>query len=89
MENVKNTCNYYTSFEIFTEHVPIIENALECLERVREKKLEDFMRCDLNEAYTHLGEVKDAIDQIEVKKQLGLITSLIAWIKLSVLYILL
>ena len=47
------------------------------------------MRYDLNEAYTHLGEVKDAIDQIEVKKQLGLITSLIAWIKLSVLYILL
>ena len=90
MENVKNTCNYYAGFEIFTEHVPIIENALEFPERVREKeKLEDFMRYDLNEAYTHLGEVKDAIDQIEVKKQLGLITSLIAWIKLSVLYILL
>ena len=51
MENVKNTCNYYASFEIFTEHVPIIENALECLERVREKeKLEDFMGYDLNEA---------------------------------------
>ena len=33
MENVKNTCNYYASFEIFVELVPIVErlNLMKCM----------------------------------------------------------
>ena len=86
METTKDLCNYYDSFEKSIELVPIIEQALECQQWIKEKeKLEEFMHEDLNDVYAYLGEVKEAIDEVEVKKKkLGNLTTLI---KLSVLYI--
>ena len=69
MEKINDICCYYDSFEKFIELVPIIEQALECLQWIKKKeKLEDFMRYDLNNVHSHLGEVKEANDEVEVIK---------------------
>lgn len=72
MEKINDICSYYDSFGKFIELVPIIEQALECLRWIKKKeKLEDFMRYDLKNVHSHLGEVKEAIDEVEVIKKLG------------------
>ena len=72
METTKDLCNYYDSFKKSIELVPIMEQALECPQWIKEKeKLEEFMGEDLNNVYAHLGEVKEAIDEVEVKKKIG------------------
>ena len=75
MEKIKDICNYYYDFEKFIELVPVVEQVLECPQWIKEKeKLEEFMHHDLNDVYTHLGELKEAIDEIEVPKNLENIT---------------
>ena len=65
MEKMKDTSNYYYEFEKFIELVPVVEQALECPQWIKEKeKLEEFMHYDLNDVYTRLGELKEAIDEI-------------------------
>ena len=72
MEKINDICSYYNSFGKLIELVPIIEQALECLRWIKKKeKLEDFMRYDLNNVHSHVGEVKEAIDEVEVIKKLG------------------
>ena len=69
MENIKNIDMYYSKFDKFIELIPVIEQALECPQWIREKEnIEDFMRDELNNAFEHLGEVKEAIDQVKVTK---------------------
>ena len=71
IENLINICNYYNSFEKFIKFIPVVANALACPHWITEKeKLEDFMLYDLNDAYSHLGEVKEAIHELKVIKKL-------------------
>ena len=71
MEKIKDICNYCYVFEKFIELVPVVEQVLECPQWIKEKeKLEEFMHYDLNDVYTHLGELKEAIDEIEVTKKI-------------------
>ena len=69
MEKMKDTSNYYYEFEKFIDLVPVVEQALECPQWIKEKeKLEELMHYDLNDVYTHFGELKKAIDEREVPK---------------------
>ena len=70
--DIKNICNYYSRFKKFIEFIPIVEDALENPHWIRKKKkLEDFMCYDLNDVYSHLGEIKEAIDEVKVVKRFG------------------
>ena len=72
MEKIKYICNYYYEFGKFIDLVPVVEQALECPQWIKEKeKLEELMHYDLNGVYTHLGELKKAIDETEVPKNFG------------------
>ena len=72
MENLKTNCNYRECFEKFIELIPIIENVLKNPQWIREKeKIENSLRFDLNDVYSHLGEVKEAIDDVKVLKKIG------------------
>ena len=71
IENLINICNYYDSFEKFIKFIPVVANALACPHWITEKeKLKDFMLYDLNDAYSHLGEVKEAMHELKVIKKL-------------------
>lgn len=51
--------------------LPILEKTLENPKWIREKeKIEDFLRYDLDDEYCHLGEVKEAIDEVKIVKTL-------------------
>ena len=70
MEKIKDICNYYYEFEKFIELVPVVEQALECPQWIKGKeKLEKFMHYDLDDVYTNVGELKEAIHEIEVQKK--------------------
>ena len=44
MENIKNIDMHYSTFDKFTELIPVIEKSLECPQWIREKeKIQDFM----------------------------------------------
>lgn len=43
---------------------------LKTLNGWQKKKIEDFMRYDLNDVNSHLGEVKEAIDDVNVFKKI-------------------
>lgn len=52
--------------------LPILEKTLENPKWIREKeKIEDFLRYDLDDEYCHLGEVKEAIDEVKIVKNFG------------------
>ena len=71
MENLKNICNYNACFEKFIELIPKVEDAIENPQWIREKeKFEDFMRYDLNDVYSHLSEMKEAIDELKIVKKI-------------------
>ena len=67
---MKYICSYLECFELFIELNSIIENAIENSQWMTKKKIEDFMRYDLNDVNSHLGEVKEAIDDVNVFKKL-------------------
>lgn len=69
-ENIKDICSYLECFELFIELISIIENAIENSQWMTKKKIEDFMRYDLNDVNSHLGEVKQAIDDVNVFKKI-------------------
>lgn len=66
---MKYICSYLECFELFIELNSIIENAIENSQWMTKKKIEDFMRYDLNDVNSHLGEVKQAIDDVNVFKK--------------------
>ena len=71
MENLKYICNYNACFEKFIELIPKVEDAIENPQWIREKeKFEDFMRYDLNDVYSHLSEMKEAIDELKIVKKI-------------------
>lgn len=70
MKNMKYICSYLECFELFIELNSIIENAIENSQWMTKKKIEDFMRYDLNDVNSHLGEVKQAIDDVNVFKKI-------------------
>ena len=48
MENIKDIYSYYYEFERFIDLVPVVEQALECPQWIKEKeKFEQFMDNDL------------------------------------------
>ena len=67
---MKYICSYLECFELFIELNSIIENAIENSQWMTKKKIEDFMRYDLNDVNSHLGEVKQAIDDVNVFKKI-------------------
>ena len=72
LDKIKYIRNYYYEFEKFIDLVPVVEQALECLQWIKKKeKLEELIHYDLNDVYTHLGELIKAIDETEVSKNFG------------------
>ena len=70
IENLENIEYYSGCFEKFIELIPIVEGATGIPHRIKEKeKLENFMRDDLNDVFSHLGELKEAIDEVKVVKK--------------------
>ena len=72
MENMKDIASYYYEFERFIDLVTVVEEALGCPQWIKEKeKFKQFMENDLYCQYAHLGDLKEAKDEVQVKKVFG------------------
>ena len=68
--NIKDITSYYYEFERFLDLVPVVKQALECPQWIKEK-FEQFMENDLYWQYPHLCKLKEVIDEVQVKKVFG------------------
>ena len=64
-----NIEEYYEIFDRLMEHFPVVEEAIEKRWRVETLEFTDFMAVELDNLYNTIGELKDDIDDVIVKKQ--------------------
>ena len=71
MDNISNISNYYEQFGHFIKNVIQLEKSL-CNPRMGQSTiLEEFLYYYLNGEFPHYGEIRDAIDELNVVKKNG------------------